>query len=786
MRDPDAIEHRLHAFCMRPEDLHLFSRQLALWAESAITRGRTPFRRVETSPTLLSAAGEVRPALVLWINRDSFMAGGVLLLPPAGGEPSHQKGHLCARALGLRHFATWDPKEIVVWEDQGKEIRRHRTLDLPAPPGAEDFRFALERLLEEFKLLSVLGSVPAQELSHHYFANLARATLEGAFGALTESVRVAQAERRLPASLCPFDHARRKSALVLLRLLVLLLQDRLPTGIQPENLEKAMLFALEEIAEPLRDLLLPAQEELPLCSEAAVRFHHLLRRLGQLRFGEDPTRAAQVLELFLSCEASRLGGHPLPDSAPSGDTLLLHPDRLVACASVAAEISSLPLLALGTLLRTLRGETLPKIRRQSVFDLSREEVPAHIVGTLNDRSLPSAAQRPILLGHLRASWPNRRFPLPPHTPWWAWELLHLLGLAPEGSQLYLNVPAGWLCSDFAATLVTVLREGYTLSSLRHSEHHLTLAIRREASAHSESRLLDLSAEETILSWAKLQSAPLPLCCLVLAFPSCFSRLLEREEPIFDFADSADWSGQHRQILRFAHSFLGRHLWKIASGGAPLPSPPAFEREAKRVQWPVLSADILERLDAVATPPGGENAEFDRELARLTGLPSDFTSLLRTSCSPSSSRNTAPRGLARSVAATVFADGIPLFPEQYLYDYYRPELQVFSFTGALRIEENFFGEITLCDSRGVKITVEGEECAKALELASYSGRTPVYLPRDLRITGEILDRYLHDLRHLQQMLLRQTHLKAADTKAADALAQRIWKSLPLPPWSVLER
>jgi hypothetical protein len=771
---------------MRPEDLHLFSRQLALWAESAITRGRTPFRRVETSPALLTAEGEVRPALVLWINRDSFLAGGILLLPPGESETFTQRGRLCAQALGLRHFATWSPKEIVVWEDQGEEqIRRHRTFAFETGHSPGAFRQALEELLEEFKLLSVLGTVPPEALSPHYFANLARVTLESAFGSVTESARVAQGEKRLPASLSPFDYARRKSSLVLLRLLELLIEDRLPPGIQPERLEQAMLFALEDIPEPLRLFLSPGDEELPLCPEAAVRFHHLLRRLGQLRFGADRTRAVHVLEILLKHEAAQLGGHPLPALPTSeGPHLLLHADRLVPSPYVVAEIAPLPLLALHTLLRILQDLPLPQIGRESCFALTRSEIPSRIVGTLNDRSLPSASQRQFLLGHLRTSWPNRRFPLPPHTPRWVWEFLHLLGLAPEGSRVDLHLPCGWLSADFATILLTVICENYTLTDLHHSKSNLRLRLIRDQLPNYETRLSDPSGEK-FLPWKRLRDSPPPLCCLILGSPAVFSPLLQREEGLLHSAESADWGGQRRQILRFSRTSLGRHLWKIASGGATLPDDSSLEEEARQYGWPVPTPEILDRLEGVPESVN-ESAALDREIARRMDLPTDFPAMLCSAGTSSRARVASPKSLARVISANVFADGIPLFPEQYLYDYYRPDLESFSFTGALHIEENFFGQITLCDAEGVRITVNGEESARALELASYSGRVPVALPRDPTITGAILDRYLHDLHHLKQMLLRQTHLRAADARAAETLAQRIWKSLPLPPWFLLEQ
>ena len=79
--------------------------------------------------------------VITWINRDSCMAGGVLLLPPREAEESVEMGRHCARALGLRHFATWAAREVVFWEERGSALARGKSIPLPAAGQAatEDF-----------------------------------------------------------------------------------------------------------------------------------------------------------------------------------------------------------------------------------------------------------------------------------------------------------------------------------------------------------------------------------------------------------------------------------------------------------------------------------------------------------------------------------------------------------------------------------------------------------------------------------------------------------------------
>ena len=100
---------------MTPE-LHQFAQQLAIWTELIIENGRTPFRRVDLYPEIHTARGILRPPLVFWINRQSMMAGGILLLPEQDLETELKHGCSCCAALGLQHFVTWENKQVRIWQ----------------------------------------------------------------------------------------------------------------------------------------------------------------------------------------------------------------------------------------------------------------------------------------------------------------------------------------------------------------------------------------------------------------------------------------------------------------------------------------------------------------------------------------------------------------------------------------------------------------------------------------------------------------------------------------------
>ena len=99
---------------MLPDPLEIFSRQIAAWAEDLLEHGRYPFRKISVAPRVMTPAGEIRPDLVLWINRPSCMAGGVLFLPRGDAQEHYPAYAQAAQSLGLTCFAAWDTHAIEI------------------------------------------------------------------------------------------------------------------------------------------------------------------------------------------------------------------------------------------------------------------------------------------------------------------------------------------------------------------------------------------------------------------------------------------------------------------------------------------------------------------------------------------------------------------------------------------------------------------------------------------------------------------------------------------------
>ncbi len=557
---------------MDQNTLELFTRQLSRWAEATIEEGRLPFRKVETFPSLLTEGGEQAPPLVFWINRDSCMAGGVLLLPERQSEQAVEAGRQCARALGLRHFVTWSSSEIVFWEDHQQAAIRGKTIDLPAADTASPviFRESLSRLLDELKILSVLGAVPPESLAPHYLANLFRGTLLSAGLFLNEAYRIALGENRLEnATAAAETLAAGKAHLTLQRMLALLLFDRLPAAVQPEGLERAMHFALDTLPGGLRETLIPEREELPLPTESTVRFHHLFRRLIQLRLGENPQRARQALALLLEQEGTILGGLPLPDPGhpPPGPLLLINPDRLpegrVAELMVAAPPALCGYIAL---LRSLRQEPPLQAQASTPLALLKPAAPRAIAGALADQGVPAARQRQSLTAQLRSSWPTRRFPLRPQTPRWIWDFMHLLGLAAEGAELNLRVPANWLTADFGEPLFDLLREEFRFSRVATDDQGNALLRLYKGLPPGGACLVEGPGGSRTLTAEQLATGPRSMLPLALELSPELFALIE-EGRLAVPGENAWPEDLQQEVFLFSRSTLGRHLWRVVSGGA---------------------------------------------------------------------------------------------------------------------------------------------------------------------------------------------------------------------------
>lgn len=669
----------------------VFVEQLAELAQTSIEQSRSPFRLAEAKPQLLTAQGVLHPQLVLWINRESFMAAGVILSIEDTLPKSLEQGYACAEALGLRHFLTIVDHQIDFWDSADRTPRRIETLPLPEgdQPQASHQLWVMQQILDKLKPFAVLGAVPPEHLSPHYLANLCRSPLRITRGELEETFRRARAETGGETGKSVQQQASLKGTLVMARLLALLSFDQIPAAVQPEKLEMALALALPQLPEPLYLALQPFAGELPLPHASAVRFHHLFRRLGQLGWATDRARAAQTLNILLRyrCRLLGLPYDEAPTDVPQG-AVCINSTHAGQSASFGREIfQDAGLRALLNLSRELQSLPYPPSECIELVQMATREPWMYISAALiAENQIPGSAEKEMLRLCLRHSWPNRRLHFPPKTPRWVWDAIHLLGLAGEGANLDLDLPDPWLDLDASAPLVELFIEQFRL-------------LNYERQFSGRARLL-------------LKKQPDPRCMTIR--PTESLHLMEA---------SSMRPREERHRLQAALS-----CWLGAYGDNPV-------------------------------------AEDNETLAAKQD---------------SRERRIRPQD-SEQIAAKVFRDGLPRFPEQYLYDHYRPDLQEFRIPGPLRIQSSLLGTYELCDASGQNLKVEGEETAQALLLASYSNTGRIRLPTDRRLTLEILTRYLADLQELRRKLLLQTHSRRDKSHAARLWAKKIWEAHPLPPW-----
>jgi hypothetical protein len=652
---------------MTPDFLPLFRRHLFAWFEARLASGRTPFRRVEEQPPLLTGGGA--PAdLVLWVNRDSLLAGAVILLPGKRDADFLRQGAVTARALGLTQFITWEAREVNLWQvaEGGATLRKHWALPHSRQLSATDFTVVGDNLLQELKLSAITGSCPAAALPAEYFVNLCLLNLRAMQPTFDEAARLEAGGTQSDA--LTTERARNKGWLTLWRLLALLYQQRLPLGVAPERMEQALGYAVADLPTAQAFWLAPAIGEISLPGPAATRCQQLAGRLAQLEWPNKRERVQTTLALLLN-EAARDCQAEVIDEALDATGLTIN--RLpTEKSSGGSLVAPRPCLAGWVLLATLDGALLPATLAENLAQLPQGAAPHQVNAWLSDTLPPTPLQRRQHVMTLRRAWPHRRFSPPAATPAWVWDALFLAGIsAPEG-ELQLTLPADWAETPGVALLWQLLGEQRALIRVK----------------------IESDGRQT-LNWGSLEQPPAQLVILTASGERLPMQLPTTEIP----------------------------LTLLAGLGEPMAA--------------AKSTRMLRR------PP--------------------------------------PNTLEKQIAATVFRDGLPRFPEDYLRRRDAVSLCHFQLPGPLLQESSFFGCCRLRGPQGELFEVDSQITAEALILAAHDGRRQVSLPADPLLTAELVKAYRQDLQNLWDNLTRECRRHLPRQREARALARRLWKHLQRP-------
>ena len=768
---------------MDPETLHSFRAQIHDWIKQRIEAGRYPFRRVETCPELFCEQGVEIPDLVLWINRSSCLAGAVLLMPSRPDTANLRRGKRAAEALGLTYFVLWSARDVSIWSIHQLGEAPLETLELPALPAvtAQDFEATLDHLLSRLKLFAVSGLMARADLPPAYFANLCRLALDEVLPAQWEVSRIS-------ADGTCSDHwaeraSRDKAWLTLWRLLLLLAAERLPPSLQPHRLEQVMTYAFDDIPLPPGSGLVIDSGEPALSAEASVCFFHLGNRLKQLGWGIDRSKAADTIAILLRHAANFFGIFIPPLLPPGADVNLT-----VHCAwphlrnSQAMVVAAAPYRAgmdLGTIMRDAEP---PKIQATSVTELPGNPVSAQVIAYLADPARPAPEDRSRRLLKLREVWPNHRFSLPPGTPTWVWEGLHLTGLLAAPASLRLILGPDWAFLPGVEIFWDYLLKRHLLASGAETDEGL---IRLTFVPPGEQDVLEISRRDGPVLMPR-ETIDLRSPSLLHFYLKCHREALGLVQtgqlrPCYGRSGEDLSEPRLKEIFLFLHSSLGLHILQHQKGA---PNPPSLDKLPETLTETTLllpTEDVFAAFAVLDWNPGQKTPErhrLDRILHSCWGkLPAvGIAAAIHTT---RKAQRQQRHRIRSEVEATVFVDGIPRFPEDYLRQHFRPELQEFSIPGLLEPFDSFFGKFFLRTADGSEIQTDHEATARALLVASRLGRTTVQLPNNPALAEQILVKYLDDMNALWRSLVRECRRQVPTRTRALSLARRIWKERGLP-------
>jgi hypothetical protein len=744
-----------------------FAKQLALWTEDIIDHGRTPFRRVDTAPQIETERGIISPPLVFWINRQSMMTGGIVFLPDNNLAEELEQGRVCASALGLRHFVTWETEQVRIWQISAEGVTEYQSFPLDDPDNLESFRDLLADLLDALKLLAVLGAIPPAELSHWYLSNLFQITLQQALPPLVEAYRSQRSEmdEHSPedADIC----ANEANRLLLLQVLSLLWFDKLPDAILPEKMERAIELSLPELPDKLRRTLSLKTTIKPpaLPQEAAVSFHHLLLRLRQLTWQHSPERSKQSIfslnqSWYRDTESDRI-------SAP----IQLYPTVSVSDDTTETVLSNSPsLLAISALLTEITQQIPKKMLFGNLFQIGKDALPNQdIAARLTNRTGIASSKRREFTARLRTAWPNHHLKIKTGQPYWSWELTHLLGICHAEQQITLDLP------------VEILNE---LKNLK------VWALLHEKCRFSEVEQIT----QTTLRFSGICSSDRPHHLLTLTRGAVQRKVSPVDDPV-----------QMRNHLLLAlnlsntiYKLLGQELvWPERNHSQQSSLGREIYYQSALFHW--FQAILSDTLDAIPEPEPLLLKELDKVantdkqiedldlfLARLLGCPAVAEIIPpehSIAVKPTATDVTANKKLKATLHLQLETHGIPNFPEQYLYFLENPEINHYSITPPLDVKNSFLGQFEIQDAQGQLITGYGTELEQALLLCAESGKNEFDLPKDRHQLEQLLDHYKKDLQSLYKYLATLCYSQIENSKTAKQTIKATWRklSLPNPAW-----
>ncbi len=750
---------------MSQDPLQQFAKQLHSWIIADLDKKPGPFRNAELLPTLLGTTGSLSPPIVFWINRESHLAGGVILLPKDNPTEVSVSGCEICAALGLDSYYTWGIGEVSAWKVDAPSGRLWAE---PIPDTAmhetAPFRDVLTLLLQDMqnRFFSEQNLLP--KLSSPYLTNLLHNCIESL----------------LPVSAKDKDSRlnRNSVASVVLQMLALFSQTSSPVKTGPVRLISDLKHEIRKLAPPLFAALSLDEKAPPLSGAATIKLHHLYQRLQQLGPEIVPFMTGTITRLLqFWSEISELP--PLPAPLKKGrSTLIINPDRYYPEMSVTMEIAAPPFSAATALLRYLQSpERRHPYQQSDLLDLRQPITVDEVVGNIKDRSKPTANEQAQLNTLLRHSWPNRHLKLAATTPRWAWRVIHLIGLLQGTPHGVLNLPADWLWTSYGEQFFNLISDQIDLHRISPVDNQ---QLRIEFNHPNKNQQITVDSFDKEVRFLDNQKQEVTRAELLLA--------LSVPTVVYDLLRSGELKAVTQAVPPldalelFLSSSIGWGLWQILNPKKQLPKGEKIRTEIVRTGFPLPGDKILKALSLLGERhPKLDRAMIDRELEpwlgslNLSDLRPRFH-LHRPEASP----------LKESISAEMISEEmiktgeVPLFPENYLYEIPEKFRRSYSVSGLLSIRETFFNSVTMQTSNGESVTIEGVVTARALQLISTIKAGEFELPSDEHSVEIILSRYLNDLHKLYEQIQQKTN--NLNPQGKNEIIEQIWNHLPVPPRS----
>jgi len=767
------------------QHLQQFSQQLATWTQAIIEYGRSPFRRVDTYPHLDTEQGVLQPPLVFWINRQSLMAGGVLLLPDNNLAEELERGRSCASALGLRHFVTWESDRVRIWHIDKDQIKELRSFPLSSPSQPDTFRYLLTEILDELKLLAVLGAIPATELSPYYFNNLFQTTLQQALPPLVKAYREKRSEIEEYSTEDADRCANEENRLLILQIVSILWFDKVPETILPEKLQRTIEVSLSTLPDSLREALLHQTTikvpQLPL--ETAVCFHHLLLRLRQLSWDQPTERARQSINHLVHSWY----GDKTDNTQPA--TIHLYPETPPLVPETAVILSASPaFLAATALLADIATLGEDELYLGNVFQFDRNTLPIQTIsGRLLNKARIKNTERHEYSTRLRLSWPNRHLKIKTGQPFWIWELVHLLGLCQNGQNLSLELPLELLRESENSVAWSLLCDNFHFQQLWQLDNGNIQFRFSTGKMSGKTFLLYTANRATEITPIANSNRLREQILLALTLPEDIYKLLGTELlwPGQEGIAEQDLSGWkvYRQSSLYQ---LLENILQYEQVKTPSEENLSTCDQFTNIPYPEpLLMNELKQFKAGETTPD-QFSPIDHFLAKLLNCPA--VAEIKPSTTAKIKKNHPPgspqtKGLKEIITQQLQGHGIPNFPEQYLYFLDHPKTHHYTIAPPLVVKSSLLGQFELEDRQGQIIAGYGEELEQILLLCSASSKIEFDLPNDRHQLEQILHHYKKDLSVLYKSLKNLCYSQVENSKSARRLIKDIWNkfNLPDPSW-----